>query len=100
MAKSNNGSRETRHTIKSRYACVWTYICGVDIWWKWYENIVDLVEKVKTWWKHDGNIILLLLLGNIPLFWNLETLARDHGLSFFLSLFLSFFRQASKYPLF
>jgi hypothetical protein len=28
----------------------------VDIWWKWYENIVELVEKVKTWWKHNSTL--------------------------------------------
>ena len=35
--KSNNGSRETGHTIKSRCACVW------DIWWMYEgEYMVDI----------------------------------------------------------
>jgi AraC-like DNA-binding protein len=44
------------------------------------------------------NLILLLLLENISLSWNLETLAREHGLSY--SSLFSFFRRASKYSLF
>ena len=66
--------RELSHTIKSRCACVW------NIWW------IYVV----------GNPNSTFLLENLSLFWNLETLAREQGLSY-SSLF---FRRASKYPLF
>ena len=52
--------RELSHTIKSRCACVWIYevdICG-------------------------GKPNSTLLLENLSLFWNLETLAREQGLSY------------------
>jgi AraC-like DNA-binding protein len=65
---------------------------------------VDMKSGVDIWWMNgingdNGvNLILLLLLENISLSWNLETLAREYGLSY--SSLFSFFRRASKYVLF
>ena len=58
--------RELSHTIKSRCACVW------NIWW------IYMVANPNS----------ILLLKNLYLFWNLETLAREQGLSY-SSLFFS-----------
>jgi hypothetical protein len=49
---------------------------------------VDMKSGVDIWWMNgiNGdnavNLILLLLLENISLSWNLETLAREYGLSY------------------
>jgi hypothetical protein len=56
--------RELSHTIKSRYACV------CNIWW------ICMVANPNS----------TLLLENISPFWNLETIAREQGLSIHLFL--------------
>jgi hypothetical protein len=63
---------------------------------------VDMRSGVDIWWMNgingdNGVNLILLLLLETYLSWNLETLAREHGLSY-SSLFS--FRQALKYPLF
>ena len=58
--------RELSHTIKSRCACVW------NIWW------IYVVRNPNS----------TLLLENLSLFWNLETFAREQGLSYSFLLFL------------
>jgi hypothetical protein len=49
---------------------------------------VDMRSEVNIWWMNgingdNGvNLILLLLVENISLSWNLEALAREHGISY------------------
>ena len=83
IVKSNNGSKETSHTIKSICACVAIYM-------EWLNMVVYVVNGGNG--NGGKNLILLLLLVNIPLFCRpLENFARLRKTMGYLSFSLSFF---------
>ena len=87
IVKSNNGSKETSHTIKSRCACVWHIVECNGCW-----------QMDMEWVYGDGEIlILLLLLENLPTF--IGSFWQSLGCSSF-SLFFFYFLLFSLYFLF